>query len=48
MLFLGGPAIGFLLGFGMGILLRRPITGGLLGLLVPVLIDAAIYGYLSL
>lgn len=47
MLFLFGPAIGFLLGLGIGIFLHRPIAGGLMGLLVPVLIDVGIYGYLS-
>lgn len=44
MLFLFGPAIGLLLGLGVGLVVRRPFSGAFIGLLVPVLIDAAIIG----
>lgn len=45
MFFLFGPAIGLLLGLGVGLVVRRPFSGALIGLLVPVLFDAAIIGY---
>jgi hypothetical protein len=42
MFFLFGPAIGLLLGLGIGLLVRRAIVGAFGGFLLPALFDAAI------
>jgi hypothetical protein len=47
MILLFSPAMGFLLGLGIGLLIRRTIKSALIGFLVPAAIDAAIMFLLS-